>query len=192
MLCKRLFPEHPPAGLIPRGYALKVALLWLSFIGIFAGFAGSGGPFAVLLPVSLSLFLLVLTAMIWVRKKERPLWAYKKAREYYQRHRYAKALEKLEYILRQRPDMERELFGAILICKQRTGDRRAAEEYCRRLIERGLINNGTDWDLLMEILCVFGDKTFLNPVDGMTEKLSGEVLIEMLKEYCFKSREGFR
>ena len=44
----------------------------------------------------------------------------------------------------------------------------------------------------MEILCVFGDKTFLNPVDGMTEKLSGEVLIEMLKEYCFKSREGFR
>lgn len=187
----RIFPEYPPTHLIPRGYVLKVALLWISFFGVFAGIAGSGGPFAVFLPISLCLFVILLTAMLRVRTKEKPLWMYKEARDCFIRHRYDKALGKLENILRLRPDMERELFGAVLICRQRTGDRQGAKDYCRQLIERGTINYSTDLDLLLEILHAFGVKINVQPGEETIQKLTGEVLIERLKEYCFNSREEF-
>lgn len=120
----RIFPAMPPEGLVPEGYAKKVFILWVSFIGMFAGIAVIEGPFAVIFPLSLGLFLIDLVSVVLTRTKNKELWLYREARNCYLGARYDMALEKIEQIIRLRPDMENILMKEKTRCRILAGDTR--------------------------------------------------------------------
>jgi hypothetical protein len=123
----RVFPAMPPDGLVPGGYALKVFILWISFIGIFVGVAAVGGPFAVIFPLSLGLFLTDLVLVVRTRIKNKELWLYREARTCYLGARYGMALERIEEIIRLRPDMENFLKNEKTRCRILAGNMRDTE-----------------------------------------------------------------
>ena len=131
----RVFPAMPPGGLVPGGYTVKIFLLWIGFLGVFAGIAAAGGPYAVILPFFLGLFLIDLALVAWIRIRNRELWLYREARTCYLEARYDMALEKLNELLSLRPDMEKVLIKETIKCKILTGNTQDAREYCRRIFE---------------------------------------------------------
>ena len=121
---ERVFPAMPPDGMVPGGYALKVFILWISFIGIFAGAAAIGGPLWMIFPLSLGMFLIDLVLVVLTRIKNKELWLYREARNCYLGARYDMAIEKLEQITRLRPDMENVLIKEKTRCRILAGEMR--------------------------------------------------------------------
>ena len=157
----RVFPAMPPDGLVPGGYALKVFILWISFIGIFAGVAAIGGPFAVIFPLSLGLFLIDLVLVVLTRIKNKELWLYRKARAYYLGARYDMALEKMNDLLSLRPDMEKVLIKETIKCKILSGNTQEAWECYRRLFENLETVKEMDSETRTEIM-IINSKRFSN------------------------------
>ena len=78
-------------------------------------------------PLSLGLFLTDLVLVVRTRIKNKELWLYREARTCYLGARYGMALERIEEIIRLRPDMENFLKNEKTRCRILAGHMRDTE-----------------------------------------------------------------
>jgi hypothetical protein len=180
---KTLLPVRPPAELIPKGYAKKVLVMWLSFLGILIGTAGYGSPVAIVLPVcSVVLFAHVIMVMLG-RFRDRPVWLYRQAQQNFYRRRYDKALTKLDRLLALRPDMQERLLPAVMICSSRVGDYSRAADCLDALLNHQRIDNAASPVLILSALDVLSRQQAWGRIPGIAALLPDHGIFSGVKEH---------